>query len=92
MEVIGGTDTHIMYLCSLPVQLGDVTVESLKFRKEISFRKIAVHKSHAVEGIQCGNQMIVRFFDRPDMPDGDVTGDSNNGKILAGFIHVQILF
>jgi hypothetical protein len=81
-----------MYLCPLPVQLGDMTVEPLKFRKEISFRKIAVHKSHAVERVQRGNQMIIRFFDRPDVPDGDITGDSNNGKILAGFIHVQILF
>src|SRR5574337_1655266 len=65
-------------------QFVHMPVEALEFGEEIRLREEAVDHSHRVTRIECRHQLIVGVLDRLHMPGRDITGCTNQSKILHG--------
>jgi hypothetical protein len=74
-------------MSALPVQLCNVAIESLKFGEKIGPGKIAVHKTYTIETVQRSDQAVSGLFYGPHMPDGNVTGNTYQCKILIFLVH-----
>ena len=64
----------------------NMSIKSLKFRKEIRVRKIAIHDPDGIRFIQRSNQHIVSIFDGLHMTRSDVTSSAYKCKLLHKLI------
>ena len=92
MKIIGRTNRNI--IDRLPVEcsvhLVNVPIESLKFRKEIGFWKIAINNSDRVIRVIQRNEIVLCLLDRLHMPWGNISTGSNQCKIFH-FSIIKIL-
>lgn len=93
MQIVGGTDRHVVYFfCALATaQLVDVTVEPLELSEKTGLGKMTVNDSHRVVRVERRYELITGGLDGLHVPGCDISGRTYKGEIFHGFSYIRLI-